>query len=100
MEAAFGEGSVVQPRPGAIPRFKRYLDEQRGKPLGDVWTDIPPINSQAQERLGYPTQKPQALLDRIIPASSNSRDVILDPFCRCGTSIHAAQKLKRHWIGI
>jgi site-specific DNA-methyltransferase (adenine-specific) len=70
------------------------------KPLGDVWTDIPPINSQAAERLGYPTQKPQALLERIISASSNPGDVVLDPFCGCGTTIAAAQALGRPWIGI
>jgi site-specific DNA-methyltransferase (adenine-specific) len=67
---------------------------------GDVWTDISPINSQAQERLGYPTQKPLPLLERIILASSNEGDVILDPFCGCGTAVHAAQKLERRWIGI
>ena len=85
---------------GSWPRFKRYLDEAKGVPLQDVWTDIDVINSQAQERLGYPTQKPQALLERIITASSNEGDVVLDPFCGCGTTIHAAQKLKREWIGI
>jgi hypothetical protein len=100
MQKAYQEGLVIQPRPGAVPRFKRYLDEQRGKPLGDVWTDIPPINSQAQERLGYPTQKPQALLERIIITSTTRGDVVLDPFCGCGTTIHAAQKLGRQWIGI
>ena len=68
--------------------------------MQDVITDIPPINSQAQERLGYPTQKPQALLERIIQSSTNSGDVVLDPFCGCGTTIHAAQKLDRQWIGI
>jgi hypothetical protein len=72
----------------------------RGTPVTSVWTDIPPINSQAQERLGYPTQKPQALLERIVQASSNPGDVVLDPFCGCGTTIHAAQKLDRQWIGI
>jgi site-specific DNA-methyltransferase (adenine-specific) len=76
------------------------LDEQEGIPVSSVWTDIPPINSQAQERLGYPTQKPVALLERIIVASSNPDDVVLDPFCGCGTTIHAAQKLGRRWIGI
>jgi DNA modification methylase len=100
MQAAYDAGLVIQPRPGAVPRFKRYLDEQRGKPMGDVWIDISPINSQAQERLGYPTQKPEALLERIIKASSNEGDVVLDPFCGCGTSIAAAQKLNRQWIGI
>lgn len=80
--------------------MKRYLDEQRGIALSDVWSDIPPLNSQAQERLGYPTQKPLALLERIIAASSNEGDVVLDPFCGCGTAVHAAQKLGRQWIGI
>jgi hypothetical protein len=72
----------------------------RGIPLQDLWTDIKPIGPQAAERLGYPTQKPQALLERIIASSSNPGDVVLDPFCGCGTSIHAAQKLGRQWIGI
>lgn len=100
MQTAYDAGLVVQTRPGAVPSLKRYLDEQRGKPLGDVWTDIPPINSQAAERLGYPTQKPLALLERIIQASSNPGEVVLDPFCGCGTAIAAAQKLDRRWIGI
>jgi hypothetical protein len=100
MQQAHLQGLVVQPSPGSVPRFKRYLDEQKGKPIGDVWSDIPPINSQAQERLGYPTQKPQALLERIISASSHEGDAILDRFCGCGTAIHAAQKLRREWIGI
>ena len=75
------EGRVVQTRPGAVPAYKRYLDEMPGVPLQDLWTDIRPIASQARERLGYPTQKPQALLERIIEASSNEGDVVLDPFC-------------------
>ena len=100
MQAAYEAGLVIQPRPGAVPRYKRYLDEQRGRPLGDVWTDIPPLNSQATERLGYPTQKPLALLERIIAASSNEGDLVLDPFCGCGTAIAAAQKLGRRWVGI
>ena len=82
------------------PQLKRYLDEMSGGVMGTIWTDISPINSQAQERLGYPTQKPQALLERIVSASSNPGDVVLDPFCGCGTSVHAAQKLKRQWLGI
>jgi DNA modification methylase len=82
------------------PRLKRYLDKMAGTLVGNVWTDIAPINSQAQERLGYPTQKPEALLERIIKASSNEGDVVLDPFCGCGTAIAAAQTLKRRWIGI
>lgn len=82
------------------PQFKRYLDDSAGMLMGTVWTDISPINSQAQERLGYPTQKPEALLERIIAASSNEGDVVLDPFCGCGTATVAAQRLDRRWIGI
>jgi site-specific DNA-methyltransferase (adenine-specific) len=100
METAFANGLVVQTNPGTVPQLKRYLDEQRGLPIGDIWTDIPPINSQAAERLGYPTQKPVALLERILKASSNENDLVLDPFCGCGTTIHAAEKLNRRWIGI
>jgi site-specific DNA-methyltransferase (adenine-specific) len=81
-----------------FPRFKRYLSE--GAPVQDVITDISPINSQASERLGYPTQKPVALLERIVQASSNPGDTVLDPFCGCGTTIDAAEKLGRKWIGI
>jgi DNA modification methylase len=77
-----------------------YLDESKGAVLGNIWTDIPPIQASAAERLGYPTQKPLALLERIIEASSNEGDVVLDPFCGCGTAVHVAQKLKRKWIGI
>lgn len=83
-----------------VPRMKLFLDEQSGVPVSDIWTDIPPINSQAQERLGYPTQKPQALLERIINASTNLGDTVLDVFCGCGTTIGAAQRLGRRWIGI
>lgn len=100
MQKAYEEGIVVHSAPGRVPQLKRYLDEQRGIALSDVWSDIPPLNSQAQERLGYPTQKPLALLERIIAASSNEGDVVLDPFCGCGTAVHAAQKLGRQWIGI
>jgi site-specific DNA-methyltransferase (adenine-specific) len=100
MKEAYEAGIVVQPSPGAVPRMKRYLDEQEGRPIDTVWTDIPPINSQAKERLGYPTQKPLALLDRIVRASSNENDIVLDAFCGCGTALVAAQNLKRQWIGI
>lgn len=82
------------------PRLKRFLDEMPGRLMSNVWTDIPPLNSQAAERLGYPTQKPLALLERIIQASSNPGDLVLDPFCGCGTAVVAAQKLERRWIGI
>ena len=80
--------------------YKRYLDEMPGKPLQDLWTDINPIGAQARERLGYPTQKPRALLERIIAASSNEGDLVLDPFCGCGTTVDAALRLKRRWVGI
>lgn len=100
MDRLLEEGRVVQPRAGAVPRYKRYLDEMPGIVLGDLWDDLAPVNSQARERLGYPTQKPVALLERIISASSNPGDLVLDPFCGCGTSIHAAQKLGRAWVGI
>ena len=93
------QGRLIHTRTG-FPEYKRYLDEMPGTPLQDLWTDIDPINSQAQERLGYPTQKPQSLLERIVKASSNEGDVVLDPFCGCGTTIAAAQELKRCWVGI
>jgi site-specific DNA-methyltransferase (adenine-specific) len=83
-----------------IPRIKRYLDESKGLPIQDVWTDIEALRSWHAEKLGYPTQKPEALLERIIEASSNEGDVVLDPFCGCGTAIVAAEKLKRKWVGI
>jgi site-specific DNA-methyltransferase (adenine-specific) len=102
-----GEGRVWYPRKrdGSFdtekrPRLRRYFAEMSGGVIGTIWTDIAPINSQAQERLGYPTQKPLALLEWIISASSNPGDVVLDPFCGCGTAVHAAQKLGRQWIGI
>jgi site-specific DNA-methyltransferase (adenine-specific) len=82
------------------PQLKRYLEEMSGVLMGNVWTDIDPINSRAAERLGYPTQKPEALLERIITASSNEGDTVLDPFCGCGTAISVAHRLKRNWIGI
>lgn len=100
MDELVAQGRVVQPSPGAVPRYKRYLDEMLGVPPQDVWTDITAINSQAQERLGYPTQKPEALLDRIIRTSSNEGDLVLDPFCGCGTATAVAQRLGRRWIGI
>jgi hypothetical protein len=99
MEEFEREGRLVYSKSG-MPSYKRYLDEMPGVPLQDVWTDIPPIGPQAQERLGYPTQKPEALLERILRASSNEGDVVLDPFCGCGTTVQVAQKLNRRWIGI
>lgn len=82
------------------PRLKRYLNEQQGPTIGNIWTDINPISAHAKERLGYPTQKPLELLERIIQASSKPGDLILDPFCGCGTTVVAAEKLGRRWIGI
>jgi DNA modification methylase len=82
------------------PRFKRYLDLTKGVALQEIWTDINSISAHAQERLGYPTQKPEALLERIIKVSSNEGDTVLDAFCGCGTTVAAAQKLKRRWTGI
>jgi len=99
MEKLEGEGRVFYTKNG-IPRLKRYLDESKGLPAQDVWADIEPLRSWHAERLGYPTQKPVALADRLIEASSNPGDVVLDPFCGCGTTIDAAQALGRRWIGI
>jgi DNA modification methylase len=100
MQELYEQGRIIQSKPGAVPAYKRYLDEMPGVPLQDLWWDIPPIPAQAKERLGYPTQKPVALLERIIQASSNPGDLVLDPFCGCGTTIDAAEKLGRKWIGI
>ena len=92
------EGRIVQTAPGRVPAYKRYLDEMPGVGLQNDWSDIKP--AAGSESLGYPTQKPLALLERIVSASSNEGDVVLDPFCGCGTAVHAAQKLKRKWIGV
>ncbi len=94
------EGRIYWPAKGTMPQYKRYRDELKGKSVPDIWDDIDRINPVGSERLGYPTQKPLALLERIIQASSNPGDVILDPFCGCGTAVAAAQKLERRWIGI
>ena len=93
-------GRVVQTRPGNVPRYKRYLDEQKGKSLNNIWIDIPNVTAKSKERTGWPTQKPLALLHRIIKASSNEDDIVLDPFCGCATACVAAEQLGRHWIGI
>jgi len=93
-------GLIYWPPKGKIPQLKRYLDEDVGVAVVDVITDIKPIGSRAAERLGYPTQKPEALLERIIKLSSNERDTVLDPFCGCGTAVVVAERLKRKWIGI
>jgi DNA modification methylase len=100
MEQLVRDGRVIQTRPGVVPQYKRYLDEMPGRPLQDIWDDIGPLNSQAKERLGYPTQKPEALLDRVIQASSNPGDIVLDPFAGCGTALASSQRLKRRWVGI
>lgn len=101
MEQLEAEGRVQFPKSidGRI-QLRRFLDEMPGMPVGNVWDDIKPVQAQAAERLGYPTQKPLALLKRIIEASSNPGDVVLDPFCGCGTAIDAAQELGRTWLGI
>lgn len=93
------QGKLYHRRTG-MPRIKQYADEMPGIPLQDIWTDIPPISATSAERLDYPTQKPEALLKRIIKSSSDEGDTILDPFCGCGTTIAAAEKLDREWIGI
>jgi site-specific DNA-methyltransferase (adenine-specific) len=101
MEQLDREGRLYFPKlPDGRIQLKRFLDEMPGNPLSNLWDDIQPIGAQAQERLGYPTQKPLALLERIISASSNEGDLVLYPFCGCGTTVHAAQKLNRRWIGI
>ncbi|NUJ78785.1 restriction endonuclease [Methylocystis sp. FS] len=93
-------GRIAWPARGGTPRLKWFTSDLEGVSLGDIWTDIAPISAHAKERLGYPTQKPRALLERIILASSNPGDVILDPFCGCGTTVEAAERLGRQWIGI
>jgi site-specific DNA-methyltransferase (adenine-specific) len=100
MEKYDRENRLHFPKPGGQLRLKMYLDESPGPKVHNIWDDIPPINSQAGESLGYPTQKPLPLLERIIQASSNEGDIVLDAFCGCGTALVAAQKLKRQWIGI
>ena len=99
MQLAHDTGLLVYSRNG-IPSYKNYLDQMKGTPMQDVWADIPPLMGSAQERLGYPTQKPEALLERIISASSNEGDMVLDPFCGCGTAVAVAERLNRRWIGI
>lgn len=100
MEKLIAEGRIIQTKPGNVPLFKQYLDEMPGVPLQDLWTDIRPLSGQSKEREGYPTQKPLALLERIIGSSSNEGDVVLDAFCGCGTSLVAAANLGRQWVGI
>ncbi len=102
LEKLWSNNLILKKKDGT-PRLdgrKVFLDEKKGKPVSDVWTDVERIGNTSSERLGYPTQKPVALLERIIQASSNPGDVVLDPFCGCGTTIDAAEKLGRDWIGI
>lgn len=95
------EGRLHYPsKPDGALRLKMYLDESSGVKVQNLWDDIPPISANANERLGYPTQKPVDQLERIVSASSSPGDTVLDPFCGCGTAVHAAQKLGRHWVGI
>lgn len=95
------QGIIIWPKKqNGVPRYKRYIQENSGTPVQDIITDIGPLSAKSAEKLGYPTQKPVELLERIINASTNEGDIILDPFCGCGTAIHAAEKLKRKWIGI
>ena len=93
-------GRIYWPKNGGIPRYKRYLDEMHGTPIDTIWDDIKNVQAHSKERMGYATQKPLALLERIIKASSNEGDVVFDPFCGCATTLEAAHKLGRQWIGI
>ena len=100
MQELYEQGRIVQTKPGTVPQYKRFLDEGKGNPLGSVWDDIQPLHGSDAERLGYPTQKPLSLLERVLEISSSPNDIVLDAFCGCGTALVAAQKLKRQWIGI
>lgn len=99
MQGLIDAGLVVQTKPGTVPRRKLFLDEGKGVSVQSLWDDISALHSQSKDRLGYPTQKPVALLDRIIKASTNEGDIVFDPFCGCGTTLHAAQTLGRQWVG-
>ena len=100
MQEAFEKGIIIQTKPGTVPQLKRYLDEQEGNPLDDNWIDISTNKLNKNERIGYPTQKPEALLRRIIEMASNKGDIVLDPFVGGGTTVAVADKLGRKWIGI
>ena len=102
MRKLYEQGRIVQTKPGAVPAYKRYLDEGKGVPLGSVWDDIGPVQGVSREHIGFPTQKPLKLLERIIEISSQPGDVVLDGFCGCGTALEAAQSANggRNWIGI
>ena len=98
MQNMYDDGLLYQAREGSPFQYKKYLADAKGVPIQDIWTDIP--GARGRERLGYPTQKSLALMERIISASSNEGDLVLDPFCGCGTTAHAAEALGRKWIGI
>lgn len=100
MEQGFKDGIVVQTKPGATARLKRYLDEQGGPMIDSMWDDVKALNSQANERTGYPTQKPIVLYKRIIKVASNPGDIVLDPFAGCATTCVAAEMEQRQWVGI
>jgi adenine specific DNA methylase Mod len=100
MQKAFDDGLIVQGKPGTVPQMKRYLDNMHGQPITDNWDDIEHLHGSSAETMGYPTQKPLALLERIIESSCPVNGLVLDPFCGCGTAVHAAEKLGRGWIGI
>ena len=99
MEELYKQGRIVQTKPGNVPRYKRYLDEGKGVELQDIWINVNSVG-KSREVLGYPTQTPEVLLERIINTSSNPMDIVLDPFCGCGTATAVAHKLKRRWIGV
>jgi hypothetical protein len=99
MERLDSQGRIFYTKNG-MPRIKRYLDESKGMPVQDIWSDVEALRSWHAEKLGYQTQKPLALLERVLRVSSNPGDIVLDPFCGCGTTIDAAQKLGRQWVGI
>ncbi|MBA4048382.1 MAG: site-specific DNA-methyltransferase [Sphingomonas sp.] len=100
MQDLIDAGRVIQTKPGTVPMYKRYLDESKGTPVTTNWNDISMIRGWSAEKMGYPTQKPEALLERIIRASSNEGDTVLDAYCGCGTTVAVAQRLNRRWIGI
>ena len=100
LDALDANGLIYWPPNGNIPRFKRYLSMSKGRRVHDVIADINPLSGQSKERTGYPTQKPIELYKRIVAASSNEGDLVLDPFCGCGTTLMASEELNRHWIGI
>lgn len=100
MLQAWAEGRVIIPEEGGVARYKRYLDEMQGTLVKDIWYDIEHLHGSSNEYMGYQTQKPEPLLERIIRAGTNEGDVVLDPFCGCGTAVVVAERLKRRWIGI